>query len=77
MEKKERRELDFMLDQEDVSRLLKVSTKTLEYWRCQGIGPNFVKVGKLVRYRMSDLNEFIRELVEKQHRKSMELHQQQ
>lgn len=33
--------------------------KTLQRWRVEGKGPKFLKIGKSVRYRMSDLNEFL------------------
>ncbi len=32
---------------------------TLEAWRCRGGGPKFVKLGRLVKYRRSDLDKFI------------------
>ena len=66
MENMEHEGIDYMMDQEDVSRILKVSTKTLEYWRCRGGGPDFIKIGKLVRYRMPDLKEFIQRSVDMQ-----------
>lgn len=56
--------METMLDQNDVAAVLKVSPKTLEYWRCKGIGPRFVKVGKLARYLDSDIRAFIRKLSE-------------
>ena len=49
-----------MLDQNEVAEMLKVSPKTLEYWRYKGGGPKYIKVGKkLARYLMDDVNEFI------------------
>lgn len=56
--------MDNMLDQIDVAAVLKVSPKTLEYWRCKGIGPRFIKVGKLARYLESDVRKFIQKLSE-------------
>lgn len=32
---------------------------TLEGWRIKGIGPRYIKVGRLVRYRITDLDEYI------------------
>lgn len=32
--------------------------KTLESWRVQGIGPRFLKYGRAIRYRLSDIIEF-------------------
>ena len=38
-----------------------VSARTLQRWRLEGIGPVFVKLGRLVRYRQSDLELFLEE----------------
>jgi len=38
---------------------LGLSTHTLNRWRWDGRGPRFVKLGKSVRYRQGDLDEFI------------------
>lgn len=37
-----------------------MSSKTLTGWRVQRRGPPFVKLGKMVRYAMSDILEFER-----------------
>ncbi|MDD4194969.1 MAG: helix-turn-helix domain-containing protein [Syntrophorhabdaceae bacterium] len=39
---------------------LSLSPATLEAWRCRGGGPKFVKLGKAVRYRLEDLDEFLK-----------------
>lgn len=38
---------------------LGVKPSTLEQWRWNGRGPRFVKVGRLARYRLGDLERFI------------------
>ena len=38
---------------------LGLTKSTLEAWRCRGGGPVFIKLGKAVRYRREDLDEFI------------------
>jgi hypothetical protein len=38
-----------------------VSPKTLQSWRVSGRGPVFIKVGRLVRYRMEDLENFLQQ----------------
>lgn len=48
------------LCQELVSRRWGISTRTLEGWRYRQKGPNFVKIGGRVRYRLSDLEDFER-----------------
>lgn len=48
-----------MATETKAAELLGISIKTLQSWRWKGIGPAFVKVGRLVRYRLSALEEFI------------------
>lgn len=44
---------------EQVSNLIGVQPNTLEIWRHRGIGPPFVKMGRLVRYKSADLDAWI------------------
>jgi len=48
-----------LLTTRQAAAFLKVSPKTLERMRVEGAGPAFVKVGRSVRYRRSDLLAFI------------------
>jgi hypothetical protein len=48
-----------LLDEREVSRRLSVSVNTLRYWRACGDGPNYVKLGRLVRYHAAALEKFI------------------
>ena len=50
---------DELLLQDRVAEMLRVHKKTLEAWRCRGGGPVFVKIGRLVRYRLTDVQAFI------------------
>ena len=36
-----------------------ISSRTMQRWRQQGVGPAFVRLGTLIRYRECDLEEFI------------------
>jgi len=36
-----------------------VSIRTLQRWRLEGGGPRFVRVGRLVRYRRSELDAWL------------------
>ena len=38
-----------------------VSSRTLQRWRLEGVGPTYVKLGRLVRYRQADLDTFLDE----------------
>jgi predicted DNA-binding transcriptional regulator AlpA len=49
-----------LLTPAQVVELLSVgSTRSLESWRRRGEGPPFVRVGKQVRYRASDLQAWL------------------
>jgi len=48
------------LDTAAAARYLSASPKTLAVWRCQGKGPRYRKVGRLVRYAADDLDAFVR-----------------
>jgi len=51
-----------LMDQNEVAEILHISPKTLEYYRYKGLGPVFVKMGKLVRYRETDVFDYIEQL---------------
>ncbi|MDQ8027175.1 MAG: helix-turn-helix domain-containing protein [Brevundimonas sp.] len=48
-----------VLTNKEAARKLGVSHRTLEDWRLTNRGPRFVKLGRLVRYRLSDLHDFM------------------
>ena len=53
-----------ILRQEEAAALLRVGTRCMENWRHRGEGPKFVRVsGRCIRYRISDLTQFIDERV--------------
>jgi excisionase family DNA binding protein len=54
---------DRLLWPEQVAEMLGVPIGTLANWRYQGRGPAFVKVGRHVRYRRSDVAGWIEEHV--------------
>ena len=47
------------LDTQAAARYLGLSTASLEGWRSERRGPPFTKVGRAVRYRRTDLEEFM------------------
>ena len=49
------------LDEKETARFLKLKVKTLQAWRCRGDGPRFLKLGRAVRYRLSDIEAFVNE----------------
>jgi predicted DNA-binding transcriptional regulator AlpA len=42
-----------------VARRLGISPRTLENYRQRGIGPNYVRLGRTIRYRWSDIRDWI------------------
>jgi excisionase family DNA binding protein len=49
-----------LLTVKQAAHMLQVSTGTLDVWRCTKRYPlRFVKVGRSVRYRAADLEEFL------------------
>jgi len=51
--------MERILNQKEVAKLLGVSTRTLERQRVTGTGPRYILLGKLVRYRQSDLVDHV------------------
>lgn len=49
-----------LLDTENAAKYLgDLRTNTLEGWRVKGIGPRWIKIGRLVRYDVSDLDAYL------------------
>jgi predicted DNA-binding transcriptional regulator AlpA len=48
-----------LLSTEDVARILVVPVSTLYCWRYKGTGPKAYRVGKHLRYRVSDVVEWL------------------
>lgn len=51
--------LETLLDEKELSLLLRVSIGTLRFWRTIERGPRYRKVGQLVRYAPSDVHEWL------------------
>lgn len=47
------------LDTRRAADFLGLKKNTLDVWRLQGKGPRFVRFGRAVRYRLTDLENFI------------------
>jgi excisionase family DNA binding protein len=48
-----------LLTVEEAAKRLRLSTSTLNKWRVTGEGPAFVKLGRRVLYRASDLSDWL------------------
>jgi predicted DNA-binding transcriptional regulator AlpA len=51
--------IETLLNERQLSSLIGISIGTLRFWRGEGKGPRFRKVGQLVRYAPSDVNEWL------------------
>ncbi len=55
-----------LLNGKEAARVLGVTSNTLAGWRFKGnVNLTYVKLGKVVRYRRSDLDDFIKEGITK------------
>lgn len=41
-----------------LSRRWNIAPRTLERWRAEGRGPQFVRIGRHIRYRQTDIQTF-------------------
>ena len=48
-----------LLTQREAALALRLSERTLERWRVQGIGPRFVRLNNSIRYRQQDLDAHV------------------
>lgn len=46
---------------EEIAQYIRKPVRTLEQWRYRGIGPRWSKVGRNVRYRWSDVEQWLDE----------------
>lgn len=47
------------LDEKAVSELIGIAVQTLRNWRFRGTGPPYCKIGRSVRYLLSDIIAFM------------------
>jgi predicted DNA-binding transcriptional regulator AlpA len=50
---------DALLNEAQVADSLNLSIRTLQAWRVKNAGPRFVRAGRAIRYRRSDLIAWI------------------
>lgn len=45
----------------EVADLLQVAVRTLADWRYRKVGPRYIKVGQVIRYKREDINAYMRQ----------------
>lgn len=50
-----------LLTRDEAAALLLLNPRTLDNWRSKGKGPRYVKAGRKVAYRMTDLTAWVEE----------------
>ena len=48
-----------LIDESALASRLGVSRSTLQSWRYSGRGPRFIKLRRMVRYRVTDVNAYL------------------
>ena len=48
-----------LLNRKDAAAYIGLATGTLDRWRTERHGPSYIKVGGAVRYKISDLEEWL------------------
>jgi predicted DNA-binding transcriptional regulator AlpA len=48
-----------LIDTEQLARKLGLKPNTLAQWRLTGSGPQYIKIGRRVRYRVIDIQDWI------------------
>ena len=54
--------METLIDKKQLSDLLKVSVKTIDVWLAKGTGPKALRLGRLVRFKESEVQDFIERL---------------
>ena len=49
-----------LVDEVTLAVRLGVARSTLQSWRYSGRGPRWIKLGRLIRYRVSDVDAYLR-----------------
>ena len=51
--------METYLTPEQLAKMIGLSVKTLNKWRWEGKGPHFLKLGRRVVYRLSDIDIYL------------------
>jgi len=57
--------METLLDKKQVAAMLSISVKTLDLWIQKAKGPSPVRIGRLVRFKRTVIEAFIKNLLER------------
>lgn len=57
--KQKTQEAERLLLPEEAAEILRCNVGTMANWRSQGKGPHYIRMGSLIRYKASDLHDFV------------------
>jgi len=52
--------LDRLVPEKVVAEMLCLGLSTVQQYRLKGLGPRYLKIGRSVRYRLSDVQDYIK-----------------
>jgi len=50
---------DDMLDEREAAAYLGISASAMRKWRARQCGPKYARLGRIIRYRQSDMDAFV------------------
>jgi predicted site-specific integrase-resolvase len=50
---------ELLINERDAAKVLQIHKVTLATWRHEGRGPTYIKIGKNIRYRPSDIDVYL------------------
>ena len=60
--------MNYLIDKKQTAELLTISVKTLDLWTRQNKGPKPIRIGRLVRFKQSEVEAFIENLSTEKYR---------
>ena len=60
--------MNYLIDKKQTAELLTISVKTLDLWTRQNKGPKPIRIGRLVRFKHSEVEAFIENLSTEKYR---------
>lgn len=56
--------MENLMNKKQVAEILGVSVKTIDLWIAQNRAPKYLRIGRLVKFKQVDVEDFIQQLME-------------